>query len=96
MLLRHSNPQECDGRPTDSAESDRQGSGVPALIGRASLHGPSSATTFVIHGMLREHIQLPVSCMVIFPVAQGLGGDGEPCPYQVIESPKALRKLGIG
>ena len=54
---------------------------------------PSSATTFVMHEMLREHIQLPVSCMVIFPVAKGLREGGEPCPNQVIESPKALRRL---
>ncbi len=45
---------------------------------------PSSATTFVMHEMLREHIQLPVSCLVIFPVAKGLREGGEP---------KALRRL---
>ncbi len=33
---------------------------------------PSSATTFEIHEMLREHIQLPVSCLVLFPVARKL------------------------
>ena len=63
------------------------------LSGERVFTVPSSATTFVIHQMLREHIQLPVSRMVIFPVAQGLGGGGEPCPYQVIESPKALYRL---
>ena len=54
---------------------------------------PSTATTFVMHEMLREHSQLPVSCMVLFPVAEGLGGGVEPCSYQVIESPHALRTL---
>ena len=63
------------------------------LSGERLFTVPSSATTVVIHEMLRHHIQLPVSCLVIFPVAQGLGGDLEPCPYQVIESPKALRRL---
>ncbi len=63
------------------------------LSGERLFTVPSSATTFVIQQMLRQHIQLPVSCMVIFPVAQGLGEGGEPCPYQAIESPKALRRL---
>ena len=31
---------------------------------------PSTATTFVMHEMLREHFQLPLSCVVIFPVAK--------------------------
>ncbi len=63
------------------------------LSGERAFTVPSSATTFVIHQMLREYIQLPVSRMVVFPVAQGLGGGGVPCPYQVIESPKALYRL---
>ena len=54
---------------------------------------PFSAATFVMHDMLRKRMQLPVSCLVIFPVAKGLRGGGEPCPYQVIESSKALRRL---
>ncbi len=57
---------------------------------------PSSATTFVMHEMLREHFQPPVSCMVFFPVAEGLGEGVEPCSYHVIESPHALRTLEPG
>ena len=46
---------------------------------------PSTAATFVMHEMLREHFQLPLSCIVIFPVAKGLGEGVEPCSYQVIK-----------
>ena len=53
----------------------------------------SSATTFVMHEMLREHFQPPLSCIVIFPVAKGLGEGVEPCSYQAIKSPYALRTL---
>ena len=31
----------------------------------------SSATTFTIHGMLRNHLRLPMSCQALLPVAEG-------------------------
>ena len=42
------------------------------LSGERLFTVPSSATTFVIHGMLRDHLHLPMSCLALFPVAEGL------------------------
>ena len=63
------------------------------LSGERLFTVPSSATTFVIHGMLRDHLHLPMSCLALFPVAEGLGAGVEPCSYHVIETPYALPTL---
>ena len=57
------------------------------LSGERLFTVPSSAATFVIHGMLRDHLHLPMSCLALFPVAEGLGAGVEPCSYHVIPKP---------
>ena len=63
------------------------------LSGQRLFTVPPFATTFVMHEMLREHFQLPVSCLVFFPVQEGLSASAESCPYHVIESTHALCTL---
>ena len=63
------------------------------LSGERLFTVPSSATTFTMHEMLREHFQLPVSCLFFAPADVGLGAGAEPCSYHVLESTHALKTL---
>ena len=49
------------------------------LSGQRLFTVPPFATTFVVHEMLREHFRLPVSCLVFFPVQEGLSASAESC-----------------
>ena len=51
------------------------------LSGERLFTVPSSATTFTMHEMLREHFQLPVSCLFFAPTDVGLSAGAEPCSY---------------
>ena len=68
----------------------REGVGFLYFSGERLFTVPSSATTFTIHGMLRDHLHLPMSCQALVPVAEGLGAGVEPCSYHVIPKPYAL------
>ncbi len=63
------------------------------LSGERLFTVPSSATTFIMHEMLREHFQLPVSYLFFFPAEVGLSAGAEPCSYHVLESTHALKTL---
>ncbi len=66
------------------------------LSGERLFTVPSSATTFTMHEMLREHFQLPVSCLFFAPTDVGLSAGAEPCSYHVLESTHALKTPGAG
>ncbi len=63
------------------------------LSGERLFTVPSSATTFIMHELLRQHFQLPVSCLFFFPADVGLSAGAEPCSYHVLESAHALKTL---
>ena len=64
------------------------------LSGERLFTVPSSATTFTMHEMLREHFQLPVSCLFFAPTDVGLSAGAEPCFYHAFESTHAFQTLG--